>query len=109
LIDVGIDGQEVIRRIGRPSKVFPVDPTPGVTAQTVEVWSYTMTTPPDLGNAVEFALEGGALVLLAVATRGNDPSILNGIRIRGKGRCTFWIGFGADGRVRGVTNLEEVR
>lgn len=108
LVDVGMSGQEVVRRIGRPSKVFPVAGASREADQTVEVWAYTMRPPPELDDAVEFGLSAGALVLLAVATQSNDSAVLN-IRTRGRGRCTFWVGFGPDGRVRGVTNLEEVR
>lgn len=109
LIDVGMTGKDVVQRIGRPTKMFAVNPAAGVADQTVEVWAYTITPPADLGDAAEFALTAGALVVLCVATEGRDSSVLNGIRIRRKGRCTFWVGFGSDGRVRGVTNLEELR
>ena len=107
LVDVGMTGQEVVRRIGRPSRVFPVAPEPGVADQTIEVWAYTMTPPPDLGDAAEFTLTAGALVALCVVTKGRDTAVLN--LGRRKGRCTFWVGFGADGKVRGVTNLEVAR
>ena len=108
LVDVGMTGRQVVDRIGRPTKIFAVEPTPGQSEQTVEVWAYSMKPPPDLGDAAEFALSAGALIALSVAA-GHDPpaSILNGPR--GKGRCTFWVGFGRDGRVRGVTNLEVAR
>ena len=109
LVDVGMTGREVVQRIGRPSKVFPLDAAPGVADQTVEVWAYTMKPPPDLGDAAEFALTAGALVIFCVATEGRDTTGLGSLRIRGKGRCTFWVGFGSDGKVRGVTNLEETR
>src|SRR5581483_4298642 len=109
LVEVGMTGREVQQRIGRPSKVFSVEPAPGIADQTVEVWAYTMKIPPDLGDAVTVGLNAGALVILCVATKGNDSTLLNAIKIPNKGRCAFWVGFGADGRVRGVTNLEEVR
>jgi hypothetical protein len=109
LVDLGMSGQEVARRIGRPSKVFAVEPAPGIPDQTVEVWAYTMKIPPDMGDAAEFALGAGALVVLGAATgRGVAPPFPEFLT-RAKGRCSFWVGFGADGRVRGVTNLEEVR
>ena len=104
LVEVGMTGRDVQQRIGRPTKSFSVEPAPGVTDQTVEVWAYTMKIPPDLGDVVEFGLSAGALVVLCVATEGRDSSVLNGIKIRNKGRCAFWVGFGPDGRVRGVTN-----
>jgi len=101
--------REVVNRIGRPNRVTPVAAAEGVKDQTVEVWVYTIKPPPDLGDAAEFALGAGALVVLSAATGRGDPiqPILNGPR--GKGRCTFWVGFGSDGRVRGVTNLEQAR
>lgn len=108
LIGVGMSGREVVDRIGRPSKAFPVTGADGAKDQTVEVWAYTMTPPPGVSEAVEFALEAGALVVLTAANKGNGPNSLPGIKTRGKGRCTFWVGFGADGRVRGVTDLQEL-
>jgi len=109
LIDVGMTAREVVSRIGRPDRVSPIAAASGVQDQTVEVWAYTIKPPPDLGDAAEFVLLSGALVVLTAATRTGDPvqEILKGPR--GKGRCTFWVGFGADGKVRGVTNLEQAR
>ena len=108
LIEVGMTGREVVGRIGRPSKIVPVAAAPGVTDQTVEVWSFTMVPPPDLGDAACFALSAGALVVVAAASHGKTAGGVS-FGKSGRGRCTFWIGFGADGRVRGVTDLEEVR
>ena len=109
LIDVGMTAREVVSRIGRPDRVSPIAAASGVQDQTVEVWAYTIKPPPDLCDAAEFVLLSGALVVLTAATRTGDPvqEILKGPR--GKGRCTFWVGFGADGKVRGVTNLEQAR
>lgn len=108
LVEVGMTGRDVVERIGRPTKAFAVAPASGTTDQTVEVWAYTYKAPADLGNAVEFAVTAGALVLFCVATEGRDTTGLGSVRIR-RSRCSFWVGFGADGRVRGVTNLEEAR
>jgi hypothetical protein len=105
LVEVGMTGREVVGRIGRPSKVFPLDPAPGVADQTVEVWAYTMKPPPDLDSMAEFTLSAGALVILCVASNGRDTSGFGSLRIRGK-PCSFWVGFGPDGKVRGVTNLQ---
>jgi len=109
LVDVGMTARQVVDKIGRPTRVAPVAGAPGVQDQTVEVWAYSIKPPPDLGDAAEFTLLAGTLVVLCAATKSGDPiqPILNGPR--GKGRCTFWVGFGADGRVRGVTNLEQAR
>ena len=111
LVDVGMTARQVVEKIGRPTRVTPIVAAAGVEDQTVEVWAYSIKPPPDLGDAAEFVLLSGALVVLTAATRGNsnDPvqEILKGPR--GKGRCTFWVGFGADGKVRGVTNLEQAR
>jgi hypothetical protein len=109
LVDVGMTAREVVAKIGRPTRVTPIAAAEGVPDQTVEVWAYSIKPPPDLGDAAEFVLLSGTLVVLCAATRTGDPlqPILNGPR--GKGRCTFWVGFGADGKVRGVTNLEQAR
>jgi len=109
LVDVGMTAREVVAKIGRPTRVTPIAPAPGVPDQTLEVWAYSIKPPPDLGDAAEFVLLSGTLVVLSAATGRGDPiqPILNGPR--GKGRCTFWVGFGADGKVRGVTNLEQAR
>lgn len=109
LVDVGMTAREVVDRIGRPTRITPVAAAPEVKDQTVFVWAYSIKPPPDLGDAAEFVLLSGTLVVLTAATGRGDPiqPILNGPR--GKGRCTFWVGFGADGRVRGVTNLEQAR
>ena len=109
LVDVGMTARDVVAKIGRPTRVTPIVPAAGVQDQTVEVWTYTIKPPPDLGDAAEFVLLSGTLVVLSAATGRGDPiqPILNGPR--GKGRCTFWVGFGADGKVRGVTNLEQAR
>lgn len=109
LIDVGMTAREVVAKIGRPTRITPITPAEGVPDQTLEVWAYSIKPPPDLGDAAEFVLLSGTLVVLSAATGRGDPiqPILNGPR--GKGRCTFWVGFGADGKVRGVTNLEQAR
>jgi len=109
LVEVGMTGREVVDRIGRPSKVFPVARTPEVSDQTIEVWEYTLKTPPDLGDAAEFAVAAGALVVFAVATKGNDTHGIGGLGLKSKGRCTFWVGYGSDGRVRGVTDVGLIR
>lgn len=102
-------GRDVVDRIGRPSKVFPVARTAELKDQTIEVWAYILKIPPDLGDAAEFAVAAGALVVFAVATKGNDTRGIGGLGVKGKGSCTFWVGFGPDGRVRGVTDVDVVR
>ena len=100
-------GQDVVRSIGRPTKVFPLEPAAGVADQTVEVWAYTIKPPPDLGDVTEFALNTGALVVFCVATQGRSSGGFGSLTIHRKSRVTFWVGFGSDGKVRGVTNLQE--
>jgi hypothetical protein len=68
-----------------------------------------MKIPPDMGDAAEFALGAGALVVLSAATGRAAAPPFPEFLLRAKGRVSFWVGFGSDGRVRGVTNLEEVR
>lgn len=107
MIDVGMSARDVVARIGRPTKIVPVAGASGAGDQTVEVWSYTLVPPIDLGDAACFALSGGALIALSVATNGRN---IGNVELKShKGRCSFWIGFGADGKVRGVTDLQEVR
>lgn len=99
-------GREVINRIGQPAKAFPVAPAGQSPDQTVEVWAYSLKVPPDFGDAAEFVVDAGAIAILIVASRGNDLADIGKLGPRSKGFCTFWVGFGADGKVRGVTTVE---
>lgn len=109
LVEVGMTAKELRSRIGAPAKAFAIAPTPGVEDQTVEVWEYSMTPPPGFEDAAQIALAAGALVVFTVATNGRDTTGLQGFHLTPKSRFTFWVGFGSDGRVRGVTNLRELR
>ena len=95
LVEVGMTGRDVVGRIGGPNKVFPIPPTPGTDDQTVTVWEYTMKPPAGFEDAAELVVASGALVVVAVASKGNN---LNGLG-----------GFGPDGKVRGVTPLAVAR
>lgn len=106
LIESGMSAEDVRRRLGAPARVFPVAPVPGVAEQTTEVWSYAYEPAPDVRDIANLVLAAGALILI-VGARGGG-SVGGGIGGRGSS-YRFWVGFGADGRVRGVTNLEEVK
>jgi hypothetical protein len=109
LVEPGMTGHDVQGRIGNPNKVFPVQPVPGVTEQTVMVWEYTMKPPAGWEDAAEFVVASGALVVVAVASKGNNLNGVGGFGSSNRGTCTFWIGFGPDGKVRGVSPLEVAR
>ena len=109
LVEVGMSGRDVQGRIGVPAKVYPVPATPGVAEQTVTVWEYTMKPPPGWEDAAEFVVASGALVVVAVASKGNNLNGVGGFGPSNRGTCTFWVGFGPDGKVRGVTPLAVAR
>jgi len=112
LVDVGMSGDEVQRAVGAPTRKIPVPPTPGIQNQTVEVWQYEIDQIPDAGSVLELLLVAGALVLIVPAVHGGGAQSLGGVSAGGGGggsRYRFWVGIGADGRVRGVTNLEKRR
>ena len=106
LVEVGMSARDVVGRIGRPAKVFPVARETDQADQTVEVWAYNMKVPPDLGDAAEVVVNAGALVALVVLSKGNDVNQIGNVGPRNKGYFTFWVGFGFDGKVRGVSTLE---
>ena len=109
LVEVGMTGREVVNRIGQPVKVFPVIQVRDSTDQTFQVWAYSIKVPPDFGDAAEFVLDAGALAVLIVASKGNDITDVAKLGPRSKGYCTFWVGFGADGKVRGVSTVESTK
>jgi len=109
LVEVGMTGRDVQGRIGNPAKVYPVPATPGVEAQTVQVWEYTLKPPPGWEDAAEFVVASGAVAVVFVASKGNSLNGVGGFAPSNRGTCTFWIGFGPDGKVRGVTPLEVAR
>jgi len=105
LVRPGMTSEEIRKAIGGPQRTHRVDAVPGVEDQTVEVWSYLYKSPPGAG---EVALEVVAAALIVVV-------LAAGLRGGGGGGGTseptwrFIVGFGADGRVRGVSSLEKVR
>jgi hypothetical protein len=111
LVDVGMSGEEVRRAVGGPTRIVEVPSVPGVAEQTVLVWQYDIDRIPDASVILDLALAAGALVLVGALAAGGGGSGLGGVKVGGGGgtRYRFWVGFGADGRVRGVTNLERVR
>jgi hypothetical protein len=113
LVDVGMSGEEVRRAVGAPTRIVEVPSVPGVAEQTVRVWQYDVDRIPDASVILDLVLAAGALVLIGAMVAGGGGSGLGGVKVGGGGgggtRYRFWVGFGADGRVRGVTNLEKVR
>ncbi len=73
--------------------------------QTTEVWTYDIEGPPGPEDVAMFVLAAGALVLVVAAGGGGGGSIKGG----SFDRYRFRVGFGPDGRVRGVTDLEGVK
>jgi hypothetical protein len=108
LVEPGMAGRDVVGRIGRPTKVFPVYRTSDIADQTVEVWAYSKTPAITFGESVDLVVAAGALVAIAVGSKGNDVNGIGGLGSN-RGHLTFWIGFGADGRVRGVSTMERTK
>jgi hypothetical protein len=109
LVDVGMSQDEVRRAIGEPVRRVPIAPTPGIEAQTVEVWQYRFEPTSDIGTVLEVVVTAGALVLIVAAAAAGGGTGLGGVKGGGgDADYRFWVGFGPDGRVRGVTNLERV-
>ena len=104
LVEVGMPADEVRARIGPPERVIRVATSSAAADQTTEVWECEIEAPPHAGHFVALVLSAGALVLVA-ASRGGG-TVGGGFDFP---RYRFWVGFGPDGRVRGVTNLEGVK
>jgi hypothetical protein len=109
----GMTRDEVRHRIGSPLKSYQVDPVPGVPAQTVEVWLYSYSGTEI--TAAEFAagviLLAAAFAVAAASIKGGGGGGWGGGWGGGGGggdpdTYRFFIGFGADGRVREVTMIE---
>lgn len=104
LVQPGMTAEEVRKAIGGPERTHRLDVVSGVQDQTVEVWSYVYATPP---NAAEVTLEVVAAALVVVALAAGFRGGGGGGKSDPKWR--FVVGFGPDGRVRGVSNLEKVK
>lgn len=102
LVQPGMPADEVVRRIGPPGHKLKVATASGAADQTTEVWTFEIEGPPSVGDFMEVVLAAGALVLV-VATRSSGGG---GIRGGDFPRHRFRVGFGPDGRVRAVTDLE---
>jgi hypothetical protein len=104
LVEVRMTADVVRARIGNPGRVIRVATSSAAADQTTEVWECGIDAPPTAGELPALARAAGALVLV-VAARGGG-SMGGG---SGSPRYRFWVGFGADRRVRGVTHLEGVK
>ncbi|HEX7898274.1 MAG TPA: hypothetical protein VF950_10975 [Planctomycetota bacterium] len=104
LIEVGMSSVEVRERFGAPERVIRVATSSAAADQTTEVWECEIEAPPTPGHFAALVLAAGALVLVVAA--GGGGSVGGG---PGFPRYRFWVGFGSDGRVRGVTKLEGVK
>ena len=104
LVEVGMPADEVRARIGAPERVIKVATSSAAADQTTEVWECEIEAPPTPGHFAALVLAAGALVLVVAA--GGGGSVGGGPAFP---RYRFWVGFGPDGRVRGVTNLEGVK
>ena len=96
---------EVRQSIGGPQSSQRLSPVAGVEDQTVEVWLYTYTPGPSAGE-VALGVVAAALVVALVAAGGGAGGGGGG---GGSDTWRFVVGFGPDGRVRGVSGLEKVR
>lgn len=105
LVEPGMTGEEVRAKIGPPGRILRLDPAPNIEQQTVEVWTYAYAPGPSAGE-VALSIAGSALVVVAIAAGGNCG--VTGGGPRGP-LYRFAVGFGRDGRVRGVTELEKLR
>jgi hypothetical protein len=105
LVDVGMTSDEVVRRLGAPERKIRVPSTSTAAEQTTEVWDYTLEGPPTPGDFIGLVLAAGALVLVVAAGGGGGGGIHGG----NFPTYRFYVGFGPDGRVRGVTRLEKLK
>jgi hypothetical protein len=104
LVKPGMTYEEVRGALGPPQRTLKLQPAPGIEDQTVEVWSYTYTPGPSAGE-VALGIVGAALVDASIAAGGWGGGGGGG---GGDSTWRFVVGFGLDGRVRGVTNLEKL-
>lgn len=107
LVDVGMPADEVRSRLGGPARVIRVATASSAAEQTTEVWEYEIESPPGPGHFAALVLAAGALIAVAAVAKGGGGGSISGGPSFPAYR--FWIGFGPDGRVRGVTNLEKLK
>lgn len=119
LIKTGLTREEVVSAIGSPDKRYAVEPERGTADQTVEVWSYTYTVRSgyDLAVIVAGVAVLALVVVVAVAAgKGGGGGSFGGLGGGGGGgnsnegtKWRFCVGFGPDGRVRGISSLERIK
>ncbi len=104
----GSTKDDVRRGVGAPGKVYTIHPA--VSDETVEIWRYTLVTSK--GTEAAMVIVGVVLivlllVVLAAAGGGGNFGGMGGSS--GNTQWRFFVGFGADGRVRGVSSLEPLK
>jgi hypothetical protein len=110
-VQVGATREDVLRDLGPPAKVHHLMPDPGGADQTVEVWSYTFTISrgPGVGAVIVCIVLVVLLIFLLAAAGGRSFGGSGPGGPGGGGEVwRFCIGFGTDGRVRGVSVLEPI-
>lgn len=105
LVEPGMAAAEVVKRVGEPTARLKVATASTSPDQTTEIWTYEIDGPPGPEDFVFLVLATGALVLV-VASKGGGGGGIHGGSFQ---HFRFRVGFGPDGRVRGVTNLEGVK
>lgn len=111
-LQVGMTREEVAGCIGGPDRTTRMPPQPGTVEQTVEVWGYEYSAPSagEIMGAIAMLPVAAAFVMVA-AKAGRIPDLPGG-GAPGEPRFRayrFWLGFGPDGRLRGVTSVEGVK
>ncbi len=121
LIKTGLTRDEVRGAIGSPDKTYAVEPEPGVKDQTVEVWSYTYKVAGGYDLAViVIGIAVLALVVVVAAAAAGGKGGGGGFGGLGGGggggsdsnegsTWRFCVGFGPDGKVRGISSLERIK
>lgn len=100
---------DVRARFGGPARTIKVATSSTAVDQTTEIWECEIEAPPGPGHFAALVLSAGALIAVTVvAAKGGGA-----VNFGGGGfdfpTYRFWVGFGPDGRVRGVTNLEKLK
>ena len=109
LIQPGMSSAEVRECFGAPERVIRVATSSAAADQTTEVWECEIEAPPGPGHFVALVLTAaGALIAVAAAVKGGGGGSFSGGGLDFP-TYRFWVGFGPDGRVRGVTRLEKLK
>jgi len=105
LVQPGMSTDEVVHRVGPPVHRLRVATTSATPDQTTEVWTFEIEGPPSVGEVAGMVLAAGVLVMVIAAGAGGG----GGGRGGSPALHRFRVGFGPDGRVRAVTDLETLK